>query len=94
MFVNLDDFKNETVVVPKFKDSDYGIIKVDRGDMSDHEWRTWRKVSESRAVAKIMVAHRKSGEPIGKMSQKIIDYLTEQGIAACLTGNDRPITTA
>lgn len=85
MYIKLDDFKLTEVVVPTFSDTSYGMTTVGRGDMTDQEWKTWRKVSETREITKLMAEYRKSGAPVSGMSKKIIEFLNEQGVSACLT---------
>lgn len=92
MYIKLEDFKMSSVVVPTFTDTNYGIVNVGRGDMTDQEWKLWRKVCETRELANLMSEYRKSKAPIAGMSAKIIAFLNEQGVSACLTGTLRQPT--
>ena len=91
MQVKLDEFRTGYVVIPLFEDASYGMSKVNRGDMTDDEWRTWRQVSKVREVAQAIDQYKKSGRPIAGMASALFDTLKEKEIQVCLTNSERPI---
>lgn len=91
MQLKLDEFRQGYIVVPLFVEAAYGITNVVRGDMTDSEWNTWRRVSGTRELVRLTNDYRKSGKPIAGMSKAIMNYLTEEGISVCLTNTQRPI---
>jgi hypothetical protein len=82
-----EDFRDGYVVVPDFKPTKCGVSYVNRGDMSDSEWRTWIRVSRMRDIKQLIA---KTGDKPG-LSVRIYKYLTDKGIVACRTGQERPI---
>ena len=70
------------IVVPRWSGNYDGYFKVDRGSMTDDEWKTWLSVSKgaiSREITKFIREHKPSSE----LQAHIIKFLTEQGIEAC-----------
>ena len=82
----LEEFANGYVVVPTFSQSTYGMVIVNRGDMTDKEWAVWNK---ARTAIEIKQAMR-TGKP-SELPAMIIKILNEKGVPACLTGQARPI---
>lgn len=82
-----EDFRDSYVVVPNFKSTIPGVTNVIRGDMTDDEWNTWRRVSHMRDIKRMLAKKdSKSG-----LSLAIYKYLIDKGIAACRIGMERPI---
>ena len=54
------------VLVPLLKDTNMGYKITVRGDMSDYEWRVWRRATEIRTVKQLLreVASKKTPEEI------------------------------
>ena len=82
-----EDFREGYVVVPEFRMTTPGIIKVMRGDMTDDEWKTWTRVKCMREIKRLISTE---GAKPG-LSTKIFRYLTDHGITVCRVNSQRPI---
>ena len=87
MNARLEDFAADYVVVPLFTAGSYGIINVNRGDMTDKEWAVWNRV---RTAPEIKEAINKAARP-SEIPGRVIAVLDEKGIQRCLTNQERPI---
>ena len=76
------------VLVPLLKDTNMGYQITNRGDMSDYEWRVWRRATEIRTVKQLLreVASKKTPEEIRRGLMKIVEFLNAEGIDAALVG--------
>lgn len=76
------------VLVPLLKDTNMGYKITVRGDMSDYEWRVWRRATEIRTVKQLLreVASKKTPEEIRRGLMKIVEFLNAEGIDAALVG--------
>lgn len=88
MNARVEDFAGEYVVVPLFKAGGYGIITVDRGDMTDKEWAVWNRL---RTATEIKEAINRAPRP-SEIPGRVLAVLDEKGIQRCLTNQERPIT--
>lgn len=87
MNASLEKFTGTYVVVPKYTDGGYGIYNIDRGDMTDAEWKTWLEISSTPEI-KAVVRH--SSNP-GEIPLKVMAVLEAKGISKCLINQERPI---
>lgn len=69
-----------------FKNGDYGIVNVDRGDMTDKEWATWNRV---RTAPEMKEAINKAPRP-SEIPGRVLAVLDEKGIPRCLINQERP----
>jgi hypothetical protein len=87
MNARLEDFAADYVVVPLFTAGSFGIVNVNRGDMTDKEWSVWNRV---RTAPEIKEAINKAARP-SEIPGRVIAVLDEKGIQRCLTNQERPI---
>lgn len=88
MNARLEEFTGEYVVVPLFRSGSYGIVNVDRGDMTDKEWNTWNRV---RSAPEIKEAINKAPRP-SEIPGRVFAVLDDKGIPRCLINQERPTT--
>ncbi len=76
------------VLVPLLKDTNMGYMITDRGDMSEYEWKVWRRATEIRAVKQLLtaVSSKKTPVEIRRGLMKIVEFLNAEGIDAALVG--------
>ena len=87
MNARIEDFSADYVVVPLFSAGSYGIVNVNRGDMTDKEWAVWNR---ARTAPEIKEAINKAARP-SEIPGRVIAVLDERGIPRCLTNQERPI---
>jgi len=76
------------VLVPLLKDTNMGYMITDRGDMSEYEWKVWRRATEIRTVKQLLaaVSSKKTPVEIRRGLMKIVEFLNSEGIDAALVG--------
>lgn len=77
------------VLVPMLKNTNMGYMVTDRGDMTDYEWRVWRRTTEIRAVKQLVsstVNGKKGQLDIRNGLLKIVDFLASEGVDSALVG--------
>lgn len=86
MNARLEEFTGDYVVVPTFATGSFGIVNVNRGDMTDKEWATWNRV---RSAPEIKEAINRAPRP-SEIPGRVMAVLDEKGIQRCLTNQERP----
>jgi hypothetical protein len=86
MNAKLEDFNDKYVVVPNFKDGGFGFMTIDRGDMTDEEWKTWNDVRSTPEVKEIINKAKNSAD----IARAVATMLDGKGITVCLTNQARP----
>jgi hypothetical protein len=76
------------VLVPLLKGTNMGYMITDRGDMSEYEWKVWRRATEIRTVKQLLAAVSSKKTPVEIRSglMKIVEFLNAEGIDAALVG--------
>jgi hypothetical protein len=74
--------KGMRIVVPKWSGDYNGYFKVDRGSMTDEEWKTWLSVNKGEISRQISL-FMKEKRPSTELQAYIVNFLTEKGIEAC-----------
>ena len=76
------------VLVPLLRDTNMGYMITERGDMTDYEWRVWRRATEIRTVKQLLtaVASKKTPTEIHRGLMKIVEFLNAEGVDAALVG--------
>ena len=74
--------KGMRIVVPKWSGDYNGYFKVDRGSMTDEEWKTWLSVNKGEISRQISLFMREK-RPSSELQAHIVNFLTEKGIDAC-----------
>ena len=77
------------VLVPLLRDTNMGYMITDRGDMSEYEWKVWRRATEIRTVKQLLaaVSSKKTPVEIRRGLMKIVEFLNDEGIDAALVGS-------
>lgn len=66
------------------------MTNIDRGDMTDGEWKHWSKLRELSEIKQFMKEYgKKNANPSG-MTRALVTFLTEKGVQACATYMERP----
>lgn len=86
MNAKLEDFNDKYVVVPNFKVGGFGFMTIDRGDMTDEEWKTWNDVRSTPEVKEIINKAKNSAD----IARAVSTMLDGKGITVCLTNQARP----
>ena len=86
MNAKLEDFNDKYVVVPNFKAGGFGFMTIDRGDMTDEEWKTWNDVRSTPEVKEIINKAKNSAD----IARAVSTMLDGKGITVCLTNQARP----
>lgn len=76
------------VLVPRLRDTNMGYMITERGDMTDYEWRVWRRATEIRTVKQLLtaVSSKKTPAEIHRGLMKIVEFLNAEGVDAALVG--------
>lgn len=76
------------VLVPRLRDTNMGYMITERGDMTDYEWRVWRRATEIRTVKQLLtaVSSKKTPAEIQRGLMKIVEFLNAEGVDAALVG--------
>lgn len=76
------------VLVPLLRDTNMGYMITERGDMTDYEWRVWRRATEIRTVKQLLtaVSSKKTPTEIHRGLMKIVEFLNAEGVDAALVG--------
>ncbi len=76
------------VLVPLLRDTNMGYMITERGDMTDYEWRVWRRATEIRTVKQLLtaVSTKKTPAEIQRGLMKIVEFLNAEGVDAALVG--------
>lgn len=76
------------VLVPLLRDTNMGYMITERGDMTDYEWRVWRRATEIRTVKQLLtaVSSKKTPAEIQRGLMKIVEFLNAEGVDAALVG--------
>ena len=76
------------VLVPLLRDTNMGYMITERGDMTDYEWRVWRRATEIRTVKQLLtaVSAKKTPAEIQRGLMKIVEFLNAEGVDAALVG--------
>ena len=76
------------VLVPRLRDTNMGYMITERGDMTDYEWRVWRRATEIRTVKQLLtaVSAKKTPAEIQRGLMKIVEFLNAEGVDAALVG--------
>ena len=76
------------VLVPRLRDTNMGYMITERGDMTDYEWRVWRRATEIRTVKQLLtaVSTKKTPAEIQRGLMKIVEFLNAEGVDAALVG--------
>jgi hypothetical protein len=76
------------VLVPRLRDTNMGYMVTERGDMTDYEWRVWRRATEIRTVKQLLtaVSSKKTPAEIHRGLMKIVEFLNAEGVDAALVG--------
>ena len=76
------------VIVPRLRDTNMGYMVTERGDMTDYEWRVWRRATEIRTVKQLLtaVSSKKTPTEIHRGLMKIVEFLNAEGVDAALVG--------
>lgn len=86
MNAKLEDFNDKYVVVPNFKVGGFGFMTIDRGDMTDEEWKTWNEVRSTPEIKEI-INKTKNSAAIAKAVETLLDG---KGIMVCRINQARP----
>lgn len=77
------------VLVPLLRDTNMGYMITERGDMSDYEWRVWRRAAELKTVKQLMsskVMTKKTPAEIRRGLLSVVEFLNAEGLDAALVG--------
>ena len=76
------------VLVPLLRNTNMGYMITERGDMTDYEWRVWRRATEIRTVKQLLtaVSSKKTPAEIQRGLMKIVEFLNAEGVDAALVG--------
>lgn len=86
MNAKLKEFNDKYVVVPNFNVGGFGFMTVERGDMTDEEWKTWNEIRTASEIKEII---NKAKSRFGIVTA-IQDLLESKGIASCRINQERP----
>jgi len=86
MNAKLEDFNDKYVVVPNFKAGGFGFMTIDRGDMTDAEWKTWNEIRSTPEIKEI-INKTKNSAAIATAVETLLDG---KGIMVCRTNQARP----
>ena len=91
MVSKLDDFKESYIVVPKFVSGGWGITTIDRGDMTNEEWRQWTRVRECAEIKQCMRKYSNTHDKPEGLTAEIVKLLTNKEVPVCATCQTRPL---
>lgn len=73
--------KRIRVAVPRWSGDYNGFLKVDRGTMSDEEWKTWLSISKGE-IARQINLFMKAKRPATELQSHIVKFLTSKEVNA------------
>jgi hypothetical protein len=85
MKITFDEFNGVCVVIPRYKMGPYGYLIIDKGTMTDIEWKTWKYLTEIKEIKQFIQQYIQSKNDISKLSDNIISILVNKGLEARLT---------
>ena len=78
------------VIVPEFSYTGMGYMVVSRGDMTEYEWRVWKRTREVNSVKKLLsdgVMNKKTKKAIRVGLETIVEFLKSEGIDSAIVGS-------
>lgn len=76
------------VIVPILRQTNMGYMITERGDMTEYEWRVWRRATEIRTIKQLLavILEKKTSIEIHQGLMKIVEFLNSEGVDAALVG--------